>query len=143
MKKQYNQTITAGGIIINEFKEVVIVSQNHDSWSLPKGHVEKNETILNAATREIHEETGLTNISYIKDLGYYERYRIGLDGNDDLTELKRIYLFLFSCKKQKLVPLDPLNPEARWVPPQKVSDFLTHPKDKDFFDNLFIQGLLN
>ena len=59
MKKQHNQTITAGGIIVNEFQEVVIVSQNHDSWSLPKGHVEKNETILNAATREIHEETGL------------------------------------------------------------------------------------
>ena len=44
MKKQHNQTITAGGIIVNEFKEVVIVNQNHDSWSLPKGHVEKDET---------------------------------------------------------------------------------------------------
>ena len=77
MKKKYNQTITAGGIIINELEEVVVVNQNHDSWSLPKGHVEKKETILDAAKREIYEETGLKNILYIKDLGYYDRYRIG------------------------------------------------------------------
>ena len=100
MKKKFNQTITAGGIILNEFNEVVVVNQNYDSWSLPKGHVEKNETILDAAKREIYEETGLQNISYIKDLGYYDRYRIGLDGRDDLTESKRIYVFLFFCKKQ-------------------------------------------
>ena len=122
---------------------MVIVKQNHYSLALPKGHVEKDETTLDAATREIHEETGLKKILYIKDLGYYERYRIGLDGNDDLTESKRIYLFLFFCKKQKLVPLDPLNPEARWLSPKQASAFLTHPKDKDFFENLFIQGLLN
>ena len=133
MKKKFNQTITAGGIILNEFNEVVVVNQNYDSWSLPKGHVEKNETILDAAKREIYEETGLQEISYVKDLGYYERYRIGIDGKDDLTESKKIYIFLFSCKKQKLQPIDPLNPEAKWVSPNQVSHFLTHPKDKEFF----------
>jgi len=142
MKNQNNKTITSGGIIINEFNEVAIVNQNHDSWSLPKGHVEKNETILDAAKREIYEETGLKNISYIKDLGFYDRYRIGLDGNDDKTELKRIYLFLFSTKKKKLNPIDPLNPEAKWIAPNKVSNFLTHPKDKKYFDNLLRDGYI-
>jgi len=143
MKKKFNQTITAGGIILNEFNEVVVVNQNYDSWSLPKGHVEKNETILDAAKREIYEETGLQNILYIKDLGYYDRYRIGLDGRDDLTESKRIYVFLFSCKKQKLKPIDPLNPEAKWVLPKQVSTILTHPKDKVFFNNLLIKDMLH
>ena len=64
--KKINKTITAGGIIINEYKEVVIVNQNHDSWSLPKGHVEDNETILETAKREIYEETGLSDIEFIK-----------------------------------------------------------------------------
>ena len=41
----------AGGIIINSNKEAVIVNQNHDSWSLPKGHVDEGETILEAAIR--------------------------------------------------------------------------------------------
>ena len=88
--KKINKTITAGGIIINEYKEVVIVNQNHDSWSLPKGHVEDNETFLETAKREIYEETGLSNIELIKELGSYERYRISLDGNDDIEYMAGI-----------------------------------------------------
>ena len=136
MKNPDNQTITAGGIILNELEEIVIVNQNHDSWSLPKGHLEKGETLLEAAIREIYEETGLINISLNKDLGFYDRFRIGLDGKDDLTESKRIHLFLFFCKKQKLQPIDPLNPEAIWTSQKNAIKCLTHPKDKSFLENL-------
>ena len=139
--KKINKTITAGGIIINEYNEVVIVNQNHDSWSLPKGHVEDNETVLETAKREIYEETGLSDIELIKELGSYERYRISLDGDDDLTELKVIYMFLFKTKKQKLIPIDPNNPEAMWIKPKDVSNYLTHQKDKDFFNNQLLIGL--
>ena len=135
-----NKTITAGGIIINEFKEIVIVNQNNDSWSLPKGHVEKNETVLETAKREIYEETGLSNIELLKELGSYNRYRIGLDGKDDLTELKIIHMFLFKVKKQKLKPIDPHNPEALWVNLKNVSNYLTHQKDKDFFNKQLLVG---
>ena len=138
--KKINKTITAGGIIVNEYKEVVIVNQNHDSWSLPKGHVEDNETFLETAKREIYEETGLSNIELIKELGSYERYRISLDGNDDINELKVIHMFLFRAKKQKLIPIDPNNPEARWIKPKYVSSYLTHQKDKDFFNNQLLIG---
>ena len=51
--KKINKTITAGGIIMNEYNEVVIVNQNHDSWSLPKGHIDPGESPLEAALREI------------------------------------------------------------------------------------------
>ncbi len=33
----------AGGIVINRKQEVAIVNQNHDSWSLPKGHMDPGE----------------------------------------------------------------------------------------------------
>ena len=138
--KRINKTITAGGIIINEYNEIVIVNQNHDSWSLPKGHVEKNETVFETAKREIYEETGLSNLEFIKELGNYERYRISLDGTDDLTELKVIYMFLFKAKKQKLEPIDPNNPEAKWIKPEEVIDYLTHQKDKDFFNDQLLKG---
>ena len=142
MKNPDNQTITAGGIILNELEEIVIVNQNHDSWSLPKGHLEKGETLLEAAIREIYEETGLINISLNKDLGFYDRFRIGLDGKDDLTESKRIHLFLFFCKKQKLQPIDPLNPEAIWISQKNVVKCLTHPKDKSLLNYLITNGYI-
>ena len=131
IKTQYTQC--AGGIVINNNKEVVIVNQNHNSWSLPKGHVDKGETILDAAKREIYEETGIKDLKLIKPLGDYGRYRIGLDGQDDKSEFKTINIFLFTSNQKELNPIDPNNPEAKWISYNKAGDYLTHLNDKDFF----------
>jgi 8-oxo-dGTP pyrophosphatase MutT (NUDIX family) len=125
----------AGGIIVNQFNKIAVVNQNHDSWSLPKGHVDKRETALDAAIREIHEETGITNPTLIKELGSYDRYRIGLNGNDDFSELKTIHMFLFKSNQKQLKPLDENNPEAKWVNIEEVENYLTHKEDISFFKN--------
>ena len=127
------KVICSGGVVINENKGIVIVNQNNDSWSLPKGHVEVNESFLAAAKREIFEESGLQYIRLIKSLGSYDRYRIGLTGEDDKTELKTIHMFLFTTKENNLQPLDPLNPEAIWASISTAKKLLTHQKDKEFF----------
>ena len=67
-------TYCSGGIIINDKQEIAIVNQNHNSWSLPKGHIDDGETKLEAAIREIYEETGITNPKLIKSLGSFGRY---------------------------------------------------------------------
>jgi len=131
IKTKYTQC--AGGIVINDNQEIAIVNQNHNSWSLPKGHVDKGETILDAAIREIYEETGIKDLKLIKPLGDYGRYRIGLDGEDDKSEFKTINIFLFTSNQKKLNPIDPHNPEAKWVSYNKVEKYLTHLNDKDFF----------
>ena len=132
----------AGGIIINNKQEVVVVNQNHDSWSLPKGHIDKGETNLEAAIREIYEETGIKEPKLIKSLGSFGRYRIGLDGSDDQTEYKTIHIFLFSSTQKILTPIDENNPIAKWVPYKEVTNFLTHPNDKKFF-NECIKEIIN
>tara|TARA_Y100000814_G_scaffold273787_1_gene232085 strand:+ start:674 stop:1099 length:426 start_codon:yes stop_codon:yes gene_type:complete len=123
---------SAGGIVLNSERKILVVNQNHDSWSLPKGHIDPGETPLEAAKREIYEESGIEKLKYIKDLGFFERYKIGLDGQDDKSELKRIHLFLFTTTEMKLSPIDPMNPEARWGTLKEVYDLLTHRKDKDY-----------
>ncbi len=128
------QTYTAGGIVMNARGEVVVVNQRGDSWSLPKGHIDEGETARMAAEREIAEETGLNSLDFIKELGSYERHRIGKGGKgEDLSELKHITMFLFRTAQDILAPTDPYNPEARWLPIEKVANLLTHPKDKEFF----------
>ena len=123
----------AGAIIINNHQEVAIVSQNHDSWSLPKGHIDPGESKIDAAKRELYEETGIKNAILIKYIGKYGRYKIGLDGQDDKSEHKTIFIYLFKSNQKKLEPIDPHNPEAKWVPYKKVEKKLTHPNDKKFF----------
>jgi 8-oxo-dGTP diphosphatase len=51
-------------IVFNNSDEVLLARRKHDpykgEWSVPGGHVEKNESLLSAAIREIKEETNLS-----------------------------------------------------------------------------------
>ena len=132
-------TYSAGGIVLNKEGLVLVVNQNNNSWSLPKGHIDEGEEKLEAAIREVFEESGIKDLKLIKELGSYQRYRIGLDGSDDKSELKTIYMFLFKTKEEILNPTDPANPEARWVRREEVSELLTHKKDKEFFLSIINQ----
>lgn len=130
-------THTAGGVVVNAEGKVLVVSQHGNSWSLPKGHVEAGEDLREAAKREIYEESGLTALSLVKEFEPYERHRIGESGvGEDLTETKIIHMFLFTTTENRLQPVDPENPVAKWVNVDEVSQMLTHPKDKEFFERV-------
>lgn len=126
---------------MNQDGDVLVVNQNGDSWSLPKGHVEPGETDLQAAIREIAEESGVTDLHMVVDLGSYSRPRIGKGGQgDDTSELKHIRLFLFTTPQVNLKPTDPSNPEARWVHPLQVPKMLSHRRDQLFYMKV-LEGL--
>jgi len=127
------KTRSAGGVVTNDKGEVLVVSQRGQSWSLPKGHVDPGEDALAAAKREIYEESGIRDLELVRELGSYERHKISWDGGDDRSERKVITMFLFRTSEKNLKPVDPDNPEARWVEKSKVALLLTHYKDKEFF----------
>jgi 8-oxo-dGTP pyrophosphatase MutT (NUDIX family) len=123
-------------VVTNDEGKVLVVSQRGTSWSLPKGHVDPGENALAAARREIYEESGIRNLELVRELGSYERHKIGVNGGDDRSELKVITMFLFRTSEKSLKPVDPDNPEARWVDKSKVRQLLTHERDKEFFDGV-------
>jgi ADP-ribose pyrophosphatase YjhB (NUDIX family) len=127
------KTRSAGGVVTNDAGEVLVVSQRGRSWSLPKGHIDPGEDALAAAKREIYEESGIRDLELIRELGTYERHKISRDGGEDRSERKVITMFLFRTSEKTLKPVDPDNPEARWVEKSKVAPLLTHEKDRDFF----------
>ncbi|MBI1974351.1 MAG: NUDIX domain-containing protein [Candidatus Zambryskibacteria bacterium] len=134
MAEQIKETKSAGGVVVNSEGKVLVVNQKGDSWSLPKGHIDMREDAITAAKREVYEESGISDLKLIKELGSYQRYRIGKGGvGDDKTEVKIIIMFLFTTLENAIHPIDPENPEAKWVPREKVAALLTHPKDKEFF----------
>jgi 8-oxo-dGTP pyrophosphatase MutT (NUDIX family) len=126
-------SFSGGGVIIGPSKKVLVVSQHGTSWSLPKGRLEAGEDTKIAALREIEEETGITQLELIKELGVYERSLIGVDGKPDNRFSKTITIYLYTTSEADLKPIDPDNPEARWVEPDEVTNLLTHPKDKEFY----------
>src|SRR5690348_8937033 len=87
---------SAGAIILREMEgKLKIALAQHaratKSWVLPKGHVEADESIEQAALREIYEETGLDNVQLIKHLGTI--LRESTKSNGDVEE-KTIHFFL-------------------------------------------------
>ncbi len=122
-----------GGVIIGPNKQVVIVNQNHDSWSLPKGRREPGESDEQCLRREIYEETGIKDISIIKQLGSYERSTIGLGGKGfDEKNRKRLTFYLCTTSQLELRPIDPDNPFAEWIDADEVPARLSHPEDVRF-----------
>ena len=133
MTEQVKETSSAGGVIINSKGEILVVSHKGTSWSLPKGHIESGEESMEAARREVYEETGIKNLEFIKDLGSYQRYKIDPVNGEDKSERKTITMYFFRTAENNLSPIDSENPEARWVQKELVAELLTHPKDKEFF----------
>ena len=121
---------------------IIIVWQNSNSWSLPKGAVEDGENALEAAKREIWEETGVKDPEFIKELGSYERYSIGKTGvGEDRTRPKgKRTFFLFKTKVVELVPQETDVTKARWVTVDEALALLTHPKDAEFLKS--VRGIL-
>lgn len=130
----------AGGVVVDKNGSVIVVNQNGDSWSFPKGGIDEGEDALSAARREIAEESGITKLQFIKPLPSYQRFSLGKGGMDeDRTVLNTFHMFLFRTDETRLLPRDPENPEARWVAKDDVAKLLTHPKDREYFYSVLFE----
>ena len=123
---------TAGGIVIGDGGAIAMVmSKNSQSWLFPKGHIDDGETDEEAAVRELHEETGLTNLEYIDDLGTFVRGE------------KSIHMYLFLAPPHSKLTASMEILEAKWVPFREVADVLGTPhtewfvKDRAWFATVF------
>lgn len=89
----------AGGLVLNSKNEVLFIYRN-GVWDLPKGWIEKGETIEIAAIREVEEECGIFNLKLIKPIvtTYHIYFHKGV-------KLKQTYWFLMTSDYQKeLIP---------------------------------------
>ena len=75
------------GCIIIEDKKVLLIKQTNGIWGFPKGHVEKNETELQTAEREVKEETNI-------DVKIDETKRYTMNYITDRGASKEVVLFL-------------------------------------------------
>lgn len=57
LKDRITVNKAGGGLVENELGQVLFIFRN-GKWDLPKGGIEKNETIEQTAIREVEEETG-------------------------------------------------------------------------------------
>ncbi|WP_298301835.1 NUDIX domain-containing protein [Hydrotalea sp.] len=106
--------IAGGGLITNE-EDAILMIYRRGKWDLPKGKKEEDETIEACALREIQEETGLHNLVLGPELvitihEYVDPY------SGDTIEKHTHWFTMKAQKAEKLIPqtIEDIS-EIRWV----------------------------
>jgi ADP-ribose pyrophosphatase YjhB (NUDIX family) len=60
-QKKFTLVQAAGGLVKNENHKVLMIFRR-GKWDLPKGKLDKGETLEDCAVREVEEETGLSSV---------------------------------------------------------------------------------
>lgn len=128
--KKFELHVAAGGLVINEKNEMLMIFRR-GAWDLPKGHLDKGETIEECAIREVQEETGLQKISIHSPLTVtYHTYEQGTH-----HILKESHWFLMKRTGQEtLVPqIEEDIEKIEWITPGDLDKYMekAYPSIKD------------
>ena len=97
-KSLFKIELAAGGKVYNTKKETLFIYR-FNKWDLPKGQLEKNESIEQCAVREVEEECGVSNLNIENTLE--TTYHVFHRNNKSI--LKITYWYLMSTNFEGLL----------------------------------------
>ena len=116
---------SAGGLVVRRFSGrpflAVIRLRGGKVLALPKGHPDGNESMAEAAAREVREETGL-DAALVEKLGDI-RYWYAREGD---RVLKVVSFFLFRYRSGSVRNHDAEVDSAGWIPLADAPSLLTY-----------------
>ncbi|SFL40037.1 8-oxo-dGTP diphosphatase [Halogranum rubrum] len=125
-------TFAAGGLLVRDDGAVCLVHRpRYDDWAIPKGKLEPGETLVEAAVREVREETRCA----VECGRYAGRYQYDADGP------KGVFVW-----RMHLVDEHPPDaPEAgdevderAWVAPSDALDRLTYANERALVERVLV-----
>ena len=97
-------------------REYLIVLQTNNCWSFPKGHMDRGESEIQTALRELYEETGLT-ATLIPGAKAISEYLTGMGS------MKQVVLFLGEVQGD-VIPQDKEVVDWRWIQADELKYYL-------------------
>jgi 8-oxo-dGTP pyrophosphatase MutT (NUDIX family) len=126
----HRKDFSAGGVVVRDDEVIVIVprrrgSQGSKVLGLPKGHPDGDESELEAATREVREETGVVAepVAKLGEVRYsYERRGEPID--------KRVVFYLFEYRCGELSHDHEIE-RVQWMPLEDAIRELTYSGERE------------
>jgi 8-oxo-dGTP pyrophosphatase MutT (NUDIX family) len=121
---------SAGGVVVRNGEVIVIVpkrrgAQDDEVLGLPKGHLDGDETELEAAIREVREETGVVAepVEKLGEISYtYDRRGQPVD--------KRVAFYLLEYRSGELAHDHEIE-QVRWLPLEEAIHALTYEGERE------------
>lgn len=118
-----------GAYVIASNKILIVFQKATNTWAFPKGHVESGESVETTLTREIYEETGITEFEILDFIGEYTR-----GSRKSNSVIKRIMMFIIRTNTTSVKPtLDDIQ-DCKWVQLHEIPRYLSYKEDIDFFN---------
>jgi 8-oxo-dGTP pyrophosphatase MutT (NUDIX family) len=119
--KKFTLVKAAGGLVKDEDDKILIIFRR-GKWDLPKGKLDKGETLEECAVREVQEETGLKKVRLLKPLLItYHTYHEGTR-----FMLKESHWYTMEARSAQL--LTPQTEEGiheiKWAAPKDLDPYL-------------------
>jgi NTP pyrophosphohydrolases including oxidative damage repair enzymes len=123
---------SAGFIVISDdfltsHYSVLLLHYRSGHWDFPKGNIETNETEMQAATRELREETDITKFRLMPNFRYTLNYKYNKKSK---LISKQVILFLASTKVKK-VKISNEHIGYKWTESDSSVDQLTYSNAKN------------
>jgi diadenosine hexaphosphate hydrolase (ATP-forming) len=118
----------AGGVVFNEAGEVLVLGHRNGDWVFPKGHLEKGESLLEAALREVAEEAGVAAVCPDETLCYTTKYK------NNRNEGRLITWFLLTTPSKTVDLREKTFPRGGFFKLAAARDRLTFLEDVKLFD---------
>jgi len=108
---------------------VVIRPRGRDALALPKGRIDAGESMAEAATREVREETGIEAelVEKLGDVRYWYR-------RDGRSIAKVVSFYLFSYRSGDTADHDHEVEEARWMPLAQAARELSYDGEREMVE---------
>lgn len=131
---KYRPVSNAGVIVLNQSNQVLLLRRadgvNKGMWEVSGGAIEKDETIKEAALRELQEETGIELCAdFLKEVGTFRAV------NKDKTDIITSY-YAYVKSPVKVVFSDDEHDLSKWVDLKEVLTMPLHPTNLELLQKV-------